>query len=597
MNKNKTQLEDLNIIVSGQGGDGSLTVVNILADILRTYGLKVYTERDVLSRIKGGITAANLRAYNGERLCIGSQIDLLVAFDQLAVSKYAFRLNKKSIVIYDNSVGELGGIENLPDNLKIYGVPLSRHAVKNFRRDIYKNSISFAVIGRVIGLEDEALRIAFKKRFGKRGKQMLDSNLQALEIGCGLSEDVNLSKESGLYTVGDLGKKTDGRQMLITGNEATALGFAAAGGKFFAGYPITPSTEVMEWCVEWLPKFGGLVKQTEDEISAINMAIGSALTGTRTMTATCGPGIALMQEGIGQLGMGEIPVVIVDAQRSGPSTGMPTKPEQSDFNLMVYGGAGDFPRVVLAPGHPEDCFHISALATNLAEKYQLPVFIALDQGLSQNTATVAPLSLEDIKIDLGKRMNKTTLARMEVYKRYEFTEDGVSPFSPPGTPGGMSLVTGNEHDEFGLVSVDPTNRIKQVEKRAKKLETLKPELPKAVIYGVETAEIGFIGVGMTFGVILETMDILAESDIHTQYHQLRTLHPMLEETAAFINRCKVVFVLEYNAGAQLSNIIAANGGNPEKIKSILRFDGVPMNSKDVVKEVVNYLGIQEVNVA
>lgn len=597
MNKNKTQLEDLNIIVSGQGGDGSLTVVNILADILRTYGLKVYTERDVLSRIKGGITAANLRAYNGERLCIGSQIDLLVAFDQLAVSKYAFRLNKKSIVIYDNSVGELGKIENLPDNLKVYGVPLSRHAVKNFRRDIYKNSISFAVIGRVIGLEDEALKVAFRKRFGKRGKQMLESNLQALEIGFGLSEDVNLSKESGLYTVGDLGKKTDGRQMLITGNEATALGFAAAGGKFFAGYPITPSTEVMEWCVEWLPKFGGLVKQTEDEISAINMAIGSALTGTRTMTATCGPGIALMQEGIGQLGMGEIPVVIVDAQRSGPSTGMPTKPEQSDFNLMVYGGAGDFPRVVLAPGHPEDCFHISALATNLAEKYQLPVFIALDQGLSQNTATVAPLSLEDIKIDRGKRMNKNTLARMEVYKRYEFTEDGVSPFSPPGTPGGMSLVTGNEHDEFGLVSVDPTNRIKQVEKRAKKLETLKPELPKAVVYGVETAEIGFIGVGMTFGVILETMDILAESDIHTQYHQLRTLHPMLEETAAFINRCKVTFVLEYNAGAQLSNIIAANGGNPEKIKSILRFDGVPMNSKDVVKEVVNYLGIQEVNVA
>ena len=170
MNKNKTQLEDLNIIVSGQGGDGSLTVVNILADILRTYGLKVYTERDVLSRIKGGITAANLRAYNGERLCIGSQIDLLVAFDQLAVSKYAFRLNKKSIVIYDNSVGELGKIENLPDNLKVYGVPLSRHAVKNFRRDIYKNSISFAVIGRVIGLEDEALKVAFQKALWKARK-------------------------------------------------------------------------------------------------------------------------------------------------------------------------------------------------------------------------------------------------------------------------------------------------------------------------------------------------------------------------------------------------------------------------------------------
>ena len=194
-------------------------------------------------------------------------------------------------------------------------------------------------------------------------------------------------------------------------------------------------------------------------------------------------------------------------------------------------------------------------------------------------------------------MTRDTLAKMEVYKRYEFTNDGVSPFSPPGTPGGMSLVTGNEHDEFGLVSVDPVNRIKQVEKRAKKLETLRPELPKAVSYGVETAEIGFIGVGMTYGVILEAMDILAESDIYTQYHQLRTIHPMLEETAAFTNRCKVVFVLEYNAGAQLANIIISNGGNAKKIKNILRFDGVPMNSKDVVKEVLNYLGITEVNVA
>ncbi len=597
MSTNKRVLEDLNVIVSGQGGDGSLTVVNILADILRTYGLKVYTERDVLSRIKGGITAANLRAYNGDRLCISSQIDLLVAFDQLGVSKYAFRLNKKSIVIYDSSIGNLDEISNLPEGVKLFGVPLSRHAVKHFRRDIYKNSISFAVIGRVVGLADEALKSAFERRFRSRGKQMLESNLSALEIGFGLAEEVGLTKDKGLYQVGDLGSGEDHRYMLITGNEATAFGFAAAGGKFFAGYPITPSTEVMEWCVQWLPQFGGVVKQTEDEISAINMAIGGALTGTRTMTATCGPGIALMQEGIGQLGMGEIPVVIVDAQRSGPSTGMPTKPEQSDFNLMVYGGAGDFPRVVLAPGHPEDCFHIAALATNICEKYQLPVFIALDQGLSQNTATIKPLSLDDIQIDRGKRLDEKTLEEMEVYKRYEFTDDGISPFSPPGTPGGMSLVTGNEHDEFGLVSVDPTNRIKQVKKRAKKLESMKNELPKAVTYGVETAEIGFIGVGMTYGVILETMDILAESDIHTQYHQLRTLCPMLEETASFTNRCKIVFVLEYNAGAQLANIIIANGGNEKRIKSILRFDGVPMNSKDIVKEVRTYLDLKEVEVA
>ena len=427
---------------------------------------------------------------------------------------------------------------------------------------------------------------------------MLESNLLALDIGFSLAEEAGLTIDDSLYELDENdGRSTEGGHMLITGNEATAFGFAVAGGKFYAGYPITPSTEIMEWLIPWLPKFGGVVKQAEDELSAINMAIGAALTGTRTMTATCGPGIALMQEGIGQLGMGEIPLVIVDAQRSGPSTGMPTKPEQSDINLMVYGGAGDFPRVVLAPGHPEDCFHIAVKATNLAEKYQVPVFIALDQGLSQNTATVDPIKLSDVEIDRGKRMDEGTLASMEVYKRYEFTEDGVSPFSPPGTPGGMSLVTGNEHDEFGLVSVDPTNRVKQVKKRGKKLESMRPELPRAVTYGIETADIGFIGIGLTYGVILEVMDILAERDIHSQYHQVRTICPMLEETGAFTHRCKNVFVLEYNAGAQLAKVIIANGGNESNIQSILRYDGVPMNSGDVVKQVLEHLGMKEEEVA
>ena len=598
MNTHKAPLEDLNVIVSGQGGDGSLTVVNILADVLRNNGLRVYTERDVLSRIKGGITASNLRAYNGERLCISSNIDLLVAFDQLAVSKYAFRLNPKSIVIYDSSVGEITDTSKLPNGVTMIGVPLSRHAVKNFRRDIYKNSISFAVIGRVVGISDDDLRVAFDKRFAPRGKQMLESNLLALDIGFGLADKAGWTPDKSLFELTKVSEQ--GKYMLMTGNEATALGFAVAGGKFFAGYPITPSTEVMEWLIPWLPKFGGVVKQAEDELSAINMAIGAALTGTRTMTATCGPGIALMQEGIGQLGMGEIPVVIVDVQRSGPSTGMPTKPEQSDMNLLVYGGAGDFPRVVLAPGHPEDCFHISVLATNLCEKYQLPVFIASDQGLGQNSATVAPLDLEKVVIDRGKRLDADQLKEMEVYKRYEFTDDGVSSFAPPGTPGGMSLVTGNEHDEFGLVSVDPTNRIKQVKKREKKLTTMVPELPRAVSYGVETADIGFIGVGMTYGVILEVMDILAESDIHTQFHQVRSIHPMLDETPAFTDRVKNVFVLEYNAGGQLFNIISSNGGNKDHMTSILRYDGVPFNAKQVVEEVREILGLpdkKEVDVA
>ncbi len=587
----KTRLRDLNVIVSGQGGDGSLTVINILADVLRTSGLRIYTERDVLSRIKGGITAATLRAYDGERLCIGSHIDLLVAFDLLAVKKHAYRLNKRSVVIYDNSGGGLPDDAGVPPGTRLIGVPLSRHAVRTFRRDIYKNSISFAVIGRLLGLDDEQMRISFNKRFERRGKQQLKYNLEALDVGCKLADEAGLTADAGLY---DIVSSDAVPHMQITGNEAVAFGFLVAGGRFFAGYPITPSTDVMEWLIKWLPKYGGVVRQAEDELSAINMAIGASLTGTRTMIATCGPGLSLMQEGIGQLGMGEIPLVVVDAQRGGPSTGLPTKPEQSDINLMVYGGHGDFPRAVLAPGNPADCFELTVAACNLADKYQLPVFMALDQGLSQNLATIDPVALDEVVIDRGKRLDDKALAEREVYKRYAFEDDGVSAFAAPGTPGGMSLVTGNEHDEFGLVSTEPVNRVRMMDKRQRKMETMKVDLPRARHHGVDTAEIGFIGVGMTYGVILEAMDILAERGIHTQYHQIRTLWPMLEETAAFTRRCRKVFVVEYNATAQIAKVIVAQGGEQSHLNSFLKYDGTPMSAEALVAHVLAAEGIEQV---
>lgn len=591
---NKPKLSDLNVIVSGQGGDGSLTVINILADVLRNSGLRIYTERDVLSRIKGGITAATLRAYDGERLCIGSHIDLLVAFDLLAVKKHAYRLNERSVVIYDNSGGELAPDSGVPEGARLIGVPLSRHAVRTFRRDIYKNSISFAVIGRLLGLDDEQMHKSFEKRFARRGAQQLKYNLEALDVGLKLAAEAGLSDADGMYEI--VNSDTE-PHMQITGNEAVAFGFLVAGGRFFAGYPITPSTDVMEWLIKWLPKYGGVVRQAEDELSAINMAIGAALTGTRTMIATCGPGLSLMQEGIGQLGMGEIPLVLVDAQRGGPSTGLPTKPEQSDINLMVYGGHGDFPRAVLAPGNPQECFELTITACNLADKYQLPVFMALDQGLSQNLATIDPVALDEIAIDRGKRLDGDALAAKDVYKRYEFSDDGVSGFVAPGTPNGMSLVTGNEHDEFGLVSTEPVNRVKMVDKRQRKMETMKVDLPRAVHHGVDTADIGFIGVGMTYGVILEAMDILAAKGIHTQYHQMRTVFPMLDETAAFTQRCRSVYVVEYNATAQLANVIIAQGGEETHIRNFLKYDGTPMRADDIVAYVMEAEGLKEVDVA
>lgn len=591
MNAENSQptLEDLNVIVSGQGGDGSLTVVNLLASVLRQNGMSVYTERDVLSRIKGGITAATLRAFTGARFTIGNHIDLLVAFDIAAVPKNLRQLNNNSIVLYDNSGGPLPD-GTLPPEVRAFGAPLSRQAVKTFRRDIYKNSISFGLIGRILGLPDETMRGSFQERFKRMGEQILRYNLAALEVGLDLADELGFVQGKGLYEIAEIEKKP---HMLITGNEAIAFGFTVAGGRFFAGYPITPSTDVMEWLIKWSPQVGGVVRQAEDELSAINMAIGSALTGTRTMVATCGPGLSLMQEGIGQLGMGEIPLVVVDAQRGGPSTGLPTKPEQSDLNLLIFGGHGDFPRIVLAPGTPEDCFYLTVDACNLSQRYQCPVFIASDQALSQNTATIDPLDLSKVEVDQGERLEVEDLEKLDTYKRYAFTDNGVSPYTIPGTPNGMSLVTGNEHDEYGLVSTDPVNRVRMMDKRQKKMQSMLPELPRAGRFGDQSSKIGFIGIGMCFGVILEAMDSLADRGIDTQYFQPRTLWPMLDETIDFVDACDVVFVVDLNAGGQLAGLLVREGAAADRIERILHYDGTPIRSDAIVKHVVEYFAQSE----
>jgi len=580
-NGSRPLLEDLNVIVAGQGGDGSLTVITLLAGLLRQRGLSVYTERDVLSRIKGGHAAAVLRAFSGEHYCIGDHIQLLVAFDEEAVRKKARYLDEESIVVYDDSIGPLAE-QLLPEGCRVYPASFSRLAMRHLRRELFKNSIAFAVVGRLLGLEDEAMEQSFQNRFGPAGGRILQYNLEALRLGFEMASQLGLTAGRGLYKIPQNSARA---QLLITGNEAVAFGFLVAGGRFFAGYPITPSTDIMEWLQKWLPQYGGVVKQAEDELGAINMALGAAMTGTRVMVATSGPGLSLMQEGIGQAGMAEIPLVIVDSQRGGPSTGLPTKPEQSDLNIMLFGGHGEFPRIVLSPGHPEDCFYLAVEACNLAQRYQCPVYLALDQGLSQNMATVEPFKLENVRVDRGKRIEGKELEKLPVYKRYLLTEDGVSPYSAPGTPGGLSLVTGNEHDEFGFVSTDPIVRKRMMDKRLGKVTGAK-DLPPARTYGNPQAQVGFIGMGMLFGPILEAMEQLEAQGLRAQYLQPRTLWPVQEETLRFIERCQRVYVVELNATGQLAHLLIRHGAQGHKLQSVLKYDGTPLRPREITQRVL-----------
>ncbi|MFQ5380875.1 MAG: 2-oxoacid:acceptor oxidoreductase subunit alpha [Dehalococcoidia bacterium] len=578
----RTQLDDVNIVVSGQGGDGSLTVSTILSDLLRQRGYNIFTERDVASRIKGGVAAAALRASRVSRHVRLDEIQLMVAFDLEGLEKAHRQLAADAVVVFDDSDG--APPEGLiPEGARLHAAPFGRIAVRQLGRTLYKNSIAVAFATRALAIDDDDVRRSFEGRFRRMGQSIVEQNLQALQVGFDLADEMGIVADAPMAR---LDTAVQQQQIQITGNEAVCLGFVAAGGRFFAGYPITPASELLVTLQSWMPQVGGVAWQAEDELSAVNMAIGAALAGVRAMTGTSGPGIALMQEGIGHAGAAEVPLVIVDAQRGGPSTGLPTKPEQSDINMMVYGGNGDFPRIVLAPGDPGDCFQLAVLATNLAEKYQCPVYLALDQGLSQNLATVDEFDLNSVVIDRGKRLTAEELAARDAYRRYELTEDGVSPYTVPGTPGGFSLVTGNERDEFGRVTTAAANRIRMMDKRMTKLEAAKAELPGGRFFGDPDARIGLIGLGSTYGTLENSIEYLAASGLPARLLQMRTVFPMPEETLEFIERCDRVYVVDHNQTGQLAGLLLREGADRDRVRSVTRYDGTPTRPRDIAREIL-----------
>ena len=575
-------LGDLNVMVSGQAGDGSVTLVKLLGDLLRKKGFHLFEARDVASRVKGGTASACLRASTVRRDGLGDRFDLLVAFDGDAIVNAGARLADDGVVIYDASDGPIPR-EHLPESARVIELPFGRIAVRDLRRDLFKNGAAFGLAARLLGADDADAEQTLRVILRRLAPPVVEANVLALREGFDYAAELGFANGGAPWKLPDA---TGADRVLMTGNEAVAFGFLVAGGRFFAGYPITPATEILEWLSARLPAFGGIAVQAEDELSAINMALGAAMTGTRAMTASSGPGIALMQETVSHLGAAEVGLVVVDCQRAGPSTGMPTKPEQSDVDMLVHGASGDFPRVVLAASDPRDAFELTVLAVNLAERYQGPVYLTLDQAVAQDEVTVDRFDLGAVEVDRGKLLDEAHLAELPEYERYRITDDGVSPWAPLGTAGGRHLVTGNEHDEWGLVTARPELRARMVEKRARKLETIRPELPRGRRSGDPGAEVGLIGFGMEAGVIEEAVEQLAAGGLPVQVLRPRTLWPVLEDVAGLVNGCSRVYVVEHNATGQYAHVLAAAGLPLEHVRSVLRYDGVPFRAGELAERIL-----------
>jgi 2-oxoglutarate ferredoxin oxidoreductase subunit alpha len=561
-------------MIGGQGGDGTLTVSDLLGRYFHARHLYVYTARAVLSRIRGGHADASTRGSVEPSGAQKATQDVLVAFDNDAVRIGRSELDPKGFILGDHgSVAEGEG--------RLYLLPLSMTAASKVGNGLYKNTVAYGALSVLLGFDEALARKVIQERFSRRGGEALERNLKAFDLGRQLAVE-QIGKEP-LLTVEE---GHDHTSVLTTGNQAAALGFIVGGGRFFSGYPITPATPIMDHLTRALPAFGGVVRQAEDELSAINMAIGAAYAGARTMTATSGPGLSLMTEGMGHAGEAEVPVVIVDCQRVGPSTGEPTRHEQSDLLHVIFGSHGEFPRFVLAPGHPADAFALTAQALNLAEKWQLPVFLMLDENLSEYTQSSAPLDLSSVRIDRGKLLTQEELDRLPVYKRYAFTEDGVSPRSLPGMRGGFNQTTGNEHDEWGHVSVNPENRRRMMEKRMSRLHRAKEDLPRGRIFGPAQAEVGFLGFGSTFGPIQEAQRRLADRGVTSRFYQARTLWPVpAEEIRAFLSTVKRTFVVEHNYLGQFARLLREELPGAE-FESLRKFDGLGFKAPEIVGPVL-----------
>ncbi|XXM71185.1 2-oxoacid:acceptor oxidoreductase subunit alpha [Lysinibacillus sphaericus] len=564
--------EQLSWKVGGQQGEGIESTGEIFSIALNRLGYYLYGYRHFSSRIKGGHTNNKIRVSTTQVRAIADDLDILVAFDQETIDVNYKELHSDGVIIADAKFKP----EKPEDtDASLYIVPFTELAAE-LGTSLMKNMVAVGATCAVLNLDPEVFKEVVEEIFGRKGETVVEKNMEAIRQGYQAMK-AELGGKTGALQL----KEADGqKRMFMIGNDAIALGALAGGVRLMAAYPITPASEIMEYLIKKLPMVGGTVIQTEDEIAAATMAIGANYGGIRSFTASAGPGLSLMMEAIGLSGMTEQPLVVVDTQRGGPSTGLPTKQEQSDLMAMIYGTHGEIPKIVLAPSTVQEAFYDTVEAFNLAEEYQCPVIILSDLQLSLGKQTVEPLDYSKVEIRRGKLVKShdelEELEPKKYFKRYEVTPDGVSPRVTPGMKNGIHHVTGVEHDETGKPSESPVNRQAQMDKRMRKIEKINFKNPVHIHAPHEESDLLLIGFNSTRGVIEEAMGRLEADGMKVNHAHIRLIHPFpAEELEPLMQKAKKVAVIEHNATGQLASIIKMNVGYGSKIKNMTKYDGTP----------------------
>jgi len=563
---------EVSLKIGGQQGEGIESTGEIIAKALCRLGYQVYGYRHFSSRIQGGHTNYKLRISIKPVAALADNLDLVIALDHETIDLSCRALNSGGLILADNTIRLPATTECLA---QVVTVPFSELAAACGSSQA-KNVVAIGVTAAALGLPIDFAADAVAEHFGHKGAELQTINRDAMTRG------YNYVKEElpQLVNRWRLLPAEGQKYLFLTGNEAIALGAVCCGARFMAAYPITPASEIMENLVKLLPALGGVVIQTEDEIAACTMAIGANYGGVRAFTASSGPGLSLMVESIGLAGMTETPLVIVNVQRGGPSTGLPTKHEQSDILAMLYATHGEIPKIVMAPCSVADAFYDTAEAFNLAEEYQCPVIVLSDLQLSLGKQAVVPFALDQVSIRRGKLQTAPLppLPPNTFFKRYAVTNDGISPRVVPGQLYGIHHVTGLEHDETGKPSEQRTNRQEQTDKRLRKLQEL-PSVFKRPVHidaPYEVAEVLIIGMGGAAGAVAEVTERLRQEGVKANYALLRLIEPFpVDAIKEIVAAAQKVLVVEHNATRQLAKLIKLHTGEGQKIISVLKYDGDP----------------------
>ncbi len=565
--------KDLSIVLCGQAGQGIQTVEHLLTRIFKLAGYNVFATKEYMSRVRGGINSTEIRVSSGPVCACVNRIDILIPLNKGAVGHVEKRISPQTIILAEK--------ETITDEFdqtmhKFIDVPFTRKA-SEIGNKIYSNVVAVGTITGLLGIELQTVSKYVKKFFSSKTEDVVQKNLAAVKEGFNLGVALADSSKIKFNLNNDADIKD---QILVNGAEAVALGAIAGGCNFISSYPMSPSTGVLVFLAKQAKDFGIIAEQAEDEIAAINMAIGAWYAGARAMVTTSGGGFALMTEGLSLAGILESPIVIHLAQRPGPATGLPTRTEQADLELALYAGHGEFPRILFAPGKIQDAFYLTRKAFNLAEKYQIPVFILTDQYFVDSYYNTVCPDLSDINIE--KHIIKTDAD----YKRYKLTDNGISPRGIPGYGKGLVAVDSDEHDEAGHITEDLGLRIEMVDKRLKKYELLIDETIPPELVGSEDYKNLIVCWGSTYNVVREAVKNLGRDD--TSFLHFKQVYPLPGQANDYLKKARRIIIVENNATSQFANLIKLHTGI-EINDRILKYDGLSFYVEELTEKLNDLL--------